>query len=191
MVAVVDAADLHPIRQFIVPTGVTFLGVSPGNELVGSLSGTTSWWNPATGAIVKTSSYSLTAATWSADGRFGAGTGDPAALFHFWRESDDGQLCGPPADSTTAPPLASLGTPGPTGQNQTATSSDGSLIVSSAFVIHDHSANYDALGVKASASGALLRQFGATVGTQPSAISNPSGDRLFTSQGADVAVWCR
>ena len=29
------------------------------------------------------------------------------------------------------------------------------------------------------------------IGTQSSAISNPSGDRLFTSQGADVAVWCR
>ncbi len=155
------------------------------------MSGTTSWWNPATGAIVKTSSYSLAAATWSADGRFGAGTGDPAALFHFWRESDDGQLCGPPADRTSAPALASLGTPGPAGENQTATSSDGTLTVSSAFVIHNHSANYDALGVKASATGALLRQFGATVGTQPSAISNPSGDRLFTSQGADVAVWCR
>ena len=41
--------------------------------------------------------------------------------------------------------------------------------------------------VTASATGALLRQFGATVGTQPSAISNPSGDRLFTAQGADVA----
>ena len=190
-VSAVGGADLHPISQFTVPAGVTFLGVSPANELVGSVSGTTSWWNPATGAIVQTSSYSLAAATWSADGRFGAGTGDPAALFHFWRESDDGQLCGPPADRTSAPALASLGTAGPTGEKQTATSSDGTLTVSSAFVIHDHSANYDALGVKASATGALLRQFGAAVGTQPSAISNPSGDRLFTSQGADVAVWCR
>ena len=191
VVSAVDASDLHPVSQFTAPAGVTFLGVSPGNELVGSASGTTSWWNPATGALVKTSSYSLAAATWSGDGRFGAGTGDPAALFHFWRESDDGQLCGPPADRTSAPSLASLGTPGPAGENQTATSSDGTLTVSSAFVIHDHAANYDALGVKASATGALLRQFGAAVGTLQSAISNPSGDRLFTSQGADVAVWCR
>ena len=190
-VSAVGAADLHPLSQFTAPAGVIFLGVSPANELVGSLSGTTSWWNPATGAIVKTSSYPLAAATWSSDGRFGAGTDNPAALFHFWRESDDGQLCGPPADSTTAPALASLGTPGPAGENQTATSSDGTLTVSSAFVIHDHAANYDALGVKSSATGALLRQFGATIGTQPSAISDPSGDRLFTSQGADVAIWCR
>jgi len=190
-VAAVGAADLHPISQFAVPAGVTFLGVSPASELVGSVSGSTSWWNPSTGAIVRSSGYALAAATWSGDGRFGAGTGDPAALFHFWRESDDGQLCGPAADGSTAPALASLGTAGPAGENQSATSSDGTLTVSSAFVIHDHATNYDALGVTASATGALLRQFGATRGTEPSAISNPSGDRLFTSQGADVAAWCR
>jgi WD40 repeat protein len=190
-VSALDAADLHSISHFAAPAGVTFLGVSPANDLVGSASGTTSWWNPATGAVVRTSSYPLAAATWSGDGRFGAGTGDPNALFHFWRESDDGQLCGPPADRTTAPALASLGTPGPAGDNQSVTSSDGSLTVTSAPVIHTHAVNYSALSVTATATGALLRQFGATTGTQPSAISNPSGDRLFTSQGADVAVWCR
>jgi WD40 repeat protein len=190
-VAVVAAADLHPVRQFSVPAGVTFLGVSPANELVGSVSGTTSWWNPATGVVVRTASYPLAAATWSGDGRFGAGTGDPAALFHFWRESDDAQLCGPPADLTSAPALASLGTPGPAGEGETATSSNGLLSVSSVHVVHTHATNYDALNVNATVTGALLRQFGATIGTQPSAISDPSGDRLFTSQGADVAVWCR
>ena len=174
-----------------MPTGVTFLGISPENELVGSVSGSTSWWNPATGAIVRTSRYPLTAATWSGDGRFGAGIGDPNALFHFWRESDDGQLCGPPADQTSAPALTTLGTPGPAGEKQSASSSDGSVTVTSAVVIHTHATNYDALGVTASATGALLRQFGAVGGTQPSALSNPSGDRLFTTQGADVAVWCR
>jgi len=190
-VAVVGAADLHPISQFTVPAGVAFLGVSPASELVGSVSGSTSWWDPSTGAIVRSSGYSLAAATWSGDGRFGAGTGDPTTLFHFWREAEDVQLCGPPADGSTAPALTSLGTAGPAGENQTATSSDGTLTVSSAFVIHDHATNYDALGVTASATGALLRQFGATMGTQPSGLSNPSGARLFTTQGADVAVWCR
>ena len=190
-VAVVGTADLHPDRQFSVPAGVTFLGVSPANELVGSVSGTTSWWNPATGVVVRTASYPLAAAIWSSDGRFGAGTGDPTALFHFWRESDDAQLCGPPADLTSAPALASLGTPGPAGEGQTATSSNGLLTVSSVHIVHTHATNYDALNVKETVTGALLRQFGATIGTQPSAISNPSGDRLFTSQGADVAVWCR
>ena len=173
-VSAVGAADLHPISQFTVPAGVTFLGVSPADELVGSVSGKTSWWNPATGAVVATSSYPLAAAVWSADGRFGAGTGDPAALFHFWREADDGQLCGPPADLTSAPPLASLGTPGPAAENQSATSSDGSVKVTSTFVIHTHATNYDALAVRSTATGALLRQFGAEIGTQPSAISNPA-----------------
>jgi hypothetical protein len=165
--------------------------VSPAGDLVGAVSSSTSWWNPATGAVVQSSGYPLGALTWSGDGRFGAGTGDPAALFHFWREADDAQLCGPAADTTLAPPLASLGTAGPAGENQSATSADGTLTVTSAAVVHTHATNYDALGVTASATGALLRQFGATIGTQPSAISNPSGDRLFTAQGADVAVWCR
>jgi WD40 repeat protein len=190
-VSALDATDLHPISQFAAPAVVTFLGVSPANELVGSVSGKTSWWNPASGAILRSSSYPLTAATWSADGRFGAGAGDPNALFHIWRESDDGQLCGPPADRTSAPALTTLGTPGPSGENQSATSIDGSVTVTSALVIHTHAINYDALSVTDSATGALLRQFGASAGTQPSAISNPSGDRLFTAQGADVAVWCR
>ena len=65
------------------------------------------------------------------------------------------------------------------------------MSVSSVHIVHTHATNYDALSVNATATGALLRQFGSTVGTQPSAISNPSGDRPFTAQGADVAVWCR
>jgi hypothetical protein len=190
-VSVVGSADLHTIHQFVVPPGVTFLGISPAGDVVGSLAGATSWWDPATGAVVKTSSYPLAAASWSGDGRFGAGTGDPSALFHFWREADDAQLCAPPADASTAPPLASLGTAGPAGENQTAMSADGSLTVSSAAVIHDHASNYDALGVFDSATAALRRQFGATIGTEPIAVSTPAGDRLYTPQGSDVAVWCR
>lgn len=190
-VAVVGSADLHAVDQFTVPGGVSFLGVSPAGDLVGSVSGATSWWDPATGAVVHSSPYPLTAAGWSGDGRFGAGTGDPAALFHVWREVDDAQLCGPPADTSAAPTLASLGAPGPAAEGQSATSSDGTLTVTSAFVIHDHAANYDALAARDTASATLLRQFGATIGTQPSAISVPSGAKLYTTQGPDVAVWCR
>jgi WD40 repeat protein len=195
------SGDLHLISQFSVPATFAFLGVSPAGDLVGSVvSNTTSWWNPATGAIVQTSPYPLFALTWSGDGRFGAGTGDPAAaLFHFWREADDAQLCGPPADTTFAPALSLLGTAGPVGENLSATSADGSVTVSSAFVVHTHATNYDALAVTDTATGTLLRQFGAMIGTQTIAISTPSGDRLYTSQGApdvaqgvaDLAVWCR
>ena len=65
------------------------------------------------------------------------------------------------------------------------------MTVSSAPVIHGHAASYDALSVRDTPSGTLLRQFGATVGTQPSAISIPSGAAIYTSQGPDVAAWCR
>jgi hypothetical protein len=185
------SADLHLINQFAVPAGFMFLGLSPAGDLVGADSGETSWRSPTSGTVVQTSLYPLGAITWSADGRFGAGTGDPAALFHFWREADDAQLCSPAADASAAPALSSLGTAGPAGENQSVTSADGSLTVSSAFVIHTHAANYDALAVTATATGALLRQFGAIIGTEPSAISTPSGDRLYTPAGNDVAVWCR
>jgi len=185
------STDLHLISQFTVPAGFAFLGVSPAGDLVGAVSNATSWLNPATGALVQSSGYPLVALTWSGDGRFGAGTGDPAALFHFWREADDSQLCGPAADTTLAPALASLGTAGPAGENQSATSADGSLTVSSAFVVHTHATNYDALAVTDSASATLLRQFGAMNGTESIAISTPSGARLYTPQGPDVAVWCR
>lgn len=191
-VTAAGSADLHPVNQFTVPAGFAFLGVSPAGDLVGSVAGgSTSWLNPMTGAVVQSSAYPQSAITWSADGRFGAGTGDPAALFHFWREAGDAQLCGPPADTTTAPVLASLGTVGPAGENQSVTSADGSITVSSTSVVHAHAANYDALAVTDTATGALLRQFPATIGTEPIAISAPSGDRLYTPQGADVAVWCR
>ncbi|HVV51283.1 MAG TPA: hypothetical protein VHO06_16560, partial [Polyangia bacterium] len=191
-VMVAGSADLHAVGQFTVPAGVTFLGVSPASDLVGSVSGATSWWDPATGAVVRSSPYPLAAATWSADGRFGAGTGDPAALFHFWREADDAQLCGPPADTRTAPALASLGTSGPTAEGQSVTSSDGTLTVTDALVIHDHATNYDALGVTDTASMTRLRQFGALQAIDvASAISVPSGATLYTPQGPDVAVWCR
>ena len=190
-IAVVGGADLHPINQFAVPAGFTFLGISPAGDLVGAVAGATSWWDPATGSIIRTSGYALAAATWSGDGRFGAGTGDPSALFHFWREADDAQLCAPPADSSTAPALASLGTAGPAGENQTATSADGTLTVSSAFVVHTHAINYDALAVTDTATATLRRQFGAMNGTESIAISTPSGERLYTPQGSDVAVWCR
>ena len=185
------SSDLHLISQFAVPAGFAFLGMSPAGDLVGTVSNATSWLSSATGAVVQTSGYPLGALTWSGDGRFGAGTGDPAALFHFWGEAGDVQLCGPAADTTAAPALASLGTAGPAGENQTAMSSDGSLTISSAFVVHTHATNYDALSVLDSMTATLLRQFGAMNGTESIAISTPAGDRLYTPQGSDVAVWCR
>ena len=185
-------SDLHFIAAFTLPSGTTVLGVSPGNDLVGASATATSWFDTRTGEAVRASPYPLAAVTWSADGQYGAGTGDPAALFHFWHEADDAQLCAPPADTSAAPALASLGTLGPTQEGQSVTSADGTVTVTNASVIHDHASNYDALGVTDTASGALLRQFGAVVqGTNPIAISNPSGAQLYTPSAADIAIWCR
>lgn len=190
-ITAVASTDLRPVGQINWPAEAVFLGVSPAGDLIGSIGGATSWWDPTTGAVVRTASYPLTAATWSSDGRFGAGMGDPARLFHFWREADAAQLCAPPADTTSAPPLASLGTPGPTQVMQTATSADGAVTVTAAFVVHTHATDYDAVAVTDTASGTLLRQFGATIGVEPMAISSPTGERLYTPEGSDIAVWCR
>jgi hypothetical protein len=162
-VTAAGSTDLHLVDQFTVPAGFAFLGVSPAGELVGSVAGSTSWLSPGTGSVVRSSPFPLGAISWSADGRFGAGTGDPAALFRAWREADDAQLCGPGADTTVAPALASLGTPGPAAESQSVTSADGSVTVSSSFVVHSHAANYDALAVTQTATGALLRQFPAVI----------------------------
>ncbi|HEY7374781.1 MAG TPA: WD40 repeat domain-containing protein [Polyangia bacterium] len=183
--------DLHAAGQFAWPVDAVFLGISPSGDIVGTVGGQTSWWDPATGAVVRSASYPLAAATWSSDGRFGAGSGDPASLFHFWREADGAPLCAPAADTTSAPSLASLGTPGPFQPPQTAASVDGSLTVTASFIVHTHAADYDVLTVKDAASGDILRRFGATVDTQPIAISVPAGDRLYTAAGSDVAIWCR
>jgi WD40 repeat protein len=190
-ISAVASSDLHPIGQLSWPAEVIFLGVSPSGELVGSVGGVTSWWDPTTGEVLRTESFPLTAVTWSDDGRFGAGTGDAASLFHFWREVDGAQLCAPAADTTTAPPLASLGTVGPTSAPGSVTSADGSVTITASFVVHTHATDYDALAVTETATGTLLRQFGATVGVEPIAISTPGGERLYTPEGPDIAVWCR
>jgi hypothetical protein len=190
-IVAVATTDLHPVGQFAWPADAVFLGIAPGGEIVGAVGGQTSWWDPTTGAVTRTARSPLAAATWSSDGRFGAGTGDPASLFHFWREADGAPLCAPAADTTSAPPLASLGTPGPFQPPQTVASVDGSVTVTASFIVHTHAADYDVLTVKDAASGDILRRFGATVDTQPIAISVPAGDRLYTAAGSDVAIWCR
>jgi WD40 repeat protein len=190
-VGVVATADLHPIAQFAWPAGSTFLGVSPDDALVGSDGSTTSWLSSSTGAVVHTLAAPLTAVTWSSDGRFGAGTGDPAALFHFWREADVSELCAPPPQGPPAPSLASLGTLfDPSTAAPSGSSDDGTIIITNDMTFHTHASDWTALHVR-DAAGNLLRVFGATSLPRPIAISRPSGARLYTSEGPDVAVWCR
>jgi hypothetical protein len=190
---VLATSDLHVITQFPWPVGATFLAVSPADDLVATIGATTSWLDSSTGATIRTVPYPLTEVTWTGDGRFGAGSGDPAALFHFWRERNGRPLCAPPPRGPAAPALATLGTlfsPGPNDAGTSATSDDGSIVVTDVAVLHTHSQDWTSFQVTAAADGALLRVFPALGSPGQIAISHPSGARLFTPQGPDVAVWC-
>ncbi len=205
-VATVGTIDLHAVASAPWPAGATFLAVSPQDDLVASAGGATSYIDPATGAAVRALAFPLTTVRWTADGRFAAGSGDPAALFHFWSEPAGTQLCAPPAQTGTAPSIASLGTPVPTNVDTTGsvstTSADGSVTETETFILHGHSTNFYADALTDTATGALLRQFGAFPSgfvTRPFlSIAAPSGDKAFTpaylpshATGPDVAVWCR
>ena len=201
----VGTIDLHPIATFAWPSGTAFVGLSPAGDLVGATSGTTVYFDPTAGAVVRTLPFPLTTARWTADGRFGVGDGDPAALFHFWSDASGTPLCGPAAGTGSAPSIASLGTtpPASTGTGNTSTTSvDGSVTVTETYILHGHLSNFYDDRLTATASGALLRQFGAYGSSylpQPFvALSVPSGDRAYTPvatplepPGPDVAVWCR
>jgi WD40 repeat protein len=193
-VSVVAVSDLHLLGQFTWPAGTTFLGVAAGDQIVGSVDGATSWWSgqpgAGLGAITRTRGYPLSAVTWSPDGAIGAGTGDPAALFHLWSEANGAEQCAPPPRGAPAPALASLGTLY-TGSPDGGMSDDGSVLVHNDSVIHAHSANWASVSVKAAADQSLLRLFTATSQPREIALSHPSADKLYTGEGNDVAAWCR
>ncbi len=205
-VVTLGTIDLHVVSTAPWPATATFLAVSPRDSLVASMGGTTTYVDPASGAVLRTLPFPLTNVRWTADGRFAVGSGDPAALFHFWAEPAGTQLCGPPAQSGSGPSIASLGTPVPPNGNGTdsvsATSADGAVTETETFVLHNHATNLYADALTDTATGALLRQFGAFPSGLISgpflALSAPSGDKAFTpaylpfhAQGPDVAVWCR
>ncbi len=193
MVSALSTRDLHTLSQFSWPEGTMFLGVSPAGDLVGSnLSGSTTWFEAKTGAPIRSNGYSLQQIVWTPDGRLGAGIGDAASLFHVWHEADGAQLCAPGLHDPPAPPLSELGTFDDPDQTPTAASDDGSIVITNPIVIHTHATDWTALRVNDAAQGSLLRVFGATSGGgRRIALSRPSGDRLYTTQGPNVAVWCR
>jgi len=205
-IGVVGTTDLHPIAAFAWPSGASFVGLSPAGELIGTTSRTTVYVDPSSNAIVRTLPFPLTTARWTADGRFGVGDGDPAALFRFWSESGGTPLCGPAAGTGSAPSIASLGTTVPPAASGTGiastTSADGSVTLTETFILHGHLSDFFADRLTATGSGALLRRFGAYGSSyvpQPFlAISVPAGERAYTPvatslqpPGPDVAVWCR
>lgn len=188
-VMVLASDDLHQLGQFAWPDGVSFVGVSPADELVGRTASGTSWWASSTGTVVRTMAHPLDHVSWSSDGAFAAGTGDPAALFDLWRESDGAVLCTPPPRGSAAPALASLGTT--LDSNGAAQSADGTVAVHDEAGLHTHSSTWSALRVRATADGTTLRIFGATRSPRDIAVAAPSGSRLYTVAGPAVAAWCR
>jgi hypothetical protein len=83
-----------------------------------------------------------------------------------------------------------------------ATSADGSVTLTESFILHGHLSDFFDDRLSATASGALLRQFGAYGSSyvpQPFlAVSVPDGARAYTPvatplqpPGPDIAVWCR
>jgi len=196
IVSALAVADLHTASQFSWPDGTFFLGVSPAGDIVGTSptppsGGSTNWFDPATGAVVRTVGFSLQQIVWTPDGKLGAGTGDPAALFHLWSEPDGGALCAPAVSGSPAPALASLGAFLDPFVTQMLTSDDGSIVITDPIVLHTHATDWNALNVANVADGSTLRVFGAASDGRSIAISHPSGARLYTTQGPDVAVWCR
>lgn len=187
-VTVLDTTDLGVVAQFAWPSDAELVDVAPSGELVARLGGTTTWRDPMTGAIRQMLPYALADVAWTADGAHGVGAA-PDTMFALWREAGAASLCTPPAIATAAPALASLGNVADADGD--ATSSDGSTSLSSRFVRHTHAVDYYSAQIEDTAGGSVVRTFGAQVGRQPAAISNPSGDKVFTIEGDAVATWCR
>jgi hypothetical protein len=188
-----DATDLHELGHVAWPyDDGGFRAVSPGDELVVSTGGETSWLDPVTGAVRRTLPRAIRRPVWTDDGLIGAAVDDDA-LFAVWREADAGALCAPPKLSEPAPALDSLGTTFPAGyaDDATATSDDGTVTATRRFVLHAHATNYYSIEVTATASGEALRRFSPIPDeSRQIAIGRPDGRHLYTPEGGAVAGWC-
>lgn len=185
---VLATENLRVVAQWAWPTGFTFVGVSPQDELVAHNASSTTWFSSSTGTPARALSRPLDHVTWSRNGALGAGTGDSTVLFDLWRESTAAELCAPPVRGTPAPALASLGTT--LDGNGMATSTDGAIVVTDEPALHTHSANWNSLHVRVATDDSVARVFGAQPQAGQLAVSNPAGDKLYTPAGADIAVWC-
>jgi WD40 repeat protein len=187
-ITVLATSDLHVIRTFAWSAG-QFLGVSPEDDLVAVSNGATQWWETATGTVRQSLARALTAASWTPDGLYGVGTGDAGAMFAMWREANAVALCTPTPVGGTAPLLASLGTS--MDSSGSAVSQDGSIALSTVFVIHTHGTDYTSVHVTQTATGQDLRVFSPTSSRRQVALSNPNASQLYSIEGQAVAVWCR
>lgn len=86
-VQVLSAQTLAARRAFAITPGSTFVGIAPSGAFVTTSKDGTSWWDPATGARLRTIPGALQRVSWSADGALGVATRSDALLVVF-RESD-------------------------------------------------------------------------------------------------------
>jgi WD40 repeat protein len=165
-----------------------FIAVSPTDDVVVAEAGVTSWWSTTSGAVRQTLARPLSAIVWAADNRLGAGV-DGGNLFAMWREADAAEICVAPPTGGPAPALADLGTT--LDANGHALSLDGSIEITTEFVIHTHSTNYTDVHVRRVATGEELRVFSPTREPRPLALKEPSAAELYSNEGGAVAVWCQ
>ena len=71
-----------------------------------------------------------------------------------------------------------------------AVSQDGSIALSTVFVIHTHATDYTSVHVTQTATGQDVRVFSPTSSRRQVALSNPNASQLYSIEGQAVAVWC-
>jgi WD40 repeat protein len=96
-------ADGAVVTATAFGTGARLLGFpGPDTIAIGSPSGTASWSLSEKYSTTWSLRFSVTAASWTADGAMGAGIADDGLLFHVWREPDATEVCTPAAPGPTA-----------------------------------------------------------------------------------------
>ena len=95
-----DARTLRPLGSFQLGDGDIFKAVAPNGDLVAIGAGSTSWWDPATGTMVRSVPFAADQIAWSRDGGLEVLTGG-GALFHAYRAADGAELCASPAGGPT------------------------------------------------------------------------------------------
>lgn len=92
------AKTLEPLGSFPLAADAVFRAIAPNGDLVTTSASSTSWWDPATGAVTRTLPFAIDQIVWSQDGALEIVTGG-GALFQAFRTADGTALCSAPAAS--------------------------------------------------------------------------------------------
>ena len=127
VVSSLGAQTLQPVGSFPLASDAVFRAVAPNGDLVTTNASSTSWWDPATGAVTRTLSFAADQIVWSQDGALEIVTGG-GALFQAFRTADGSALCSAPAGSPSITYLTSS----PNGTQLAYAYDDGTIEVGSA-----------------------------------------------------------